>query len=149
MEHRALHSASHSARINHVLTGIAAAVDPGENEIGTLLAKQMKHAHDNAIGRSAANCESALGHLAKAQRIVERKRMRNARLVIFRRDHPNVVGKHARDLLAHFCRTPAGKCAFASAVPELVTRFGHQRYMRRYNDGQPYFCYWPSRARNR
>jgi hypothetical protein len=83
------------------LTGIVAAVDPGENEIGALVAKQMKRAHDNAIGRRAANRESALGHLAQTQRVVERKRMRNARLVIFRRDHPNVVGKHARDLLAH------------------------------------------------
>ena len=38
--------------------------------------------------------------LAQPQRIVERQRMGDARLVVFRRDHPNVVGQRARDLLA-------------------------------------------------
>ena len=39
--------------------------------------------------------------LAQPQRIVERERMGDARLVVFRRDHPDVVGQFARDLLAH------------------------------------------------
>ena len=36
--------------------------------------------------------------LAQPQRIVERERMRDARLVEFRRHHPDVVGERARDL---------------------------------------------------
>jgi hypothetical protein len=61
----------------------------------------MARAHDDAIGRRAAHRETALPDLAQAQRIVERQRMGDARLVVFRRDHPDVVGQSARDLLAH------------------------------------------------
>ena len=45
----------------YVLTDIAAAVDPGEDEIKALAAEQMTRAHNDAIGRRAAHRETALG----------------------------------------------------------------------------------------
>ena len=63
--------------------------------------EQVARAHDDAVGRRAAHRETPLGDLAQPQRVVERQRMGDARLVVFRRDHPDVVGKLARDLLAH------------------------------------------------
>ncbi len=68
---------------------------------GPLAVEQMARAHDHAIGRRAAHREPALGDLAQPQRIVERQRVRHARLVVFRRDHPDIVGNGAGDLLAH------------------------------------------------
>ena len=37
----------------------------------------------------------------KPQRIIDRERMRDAGLIVFRRDHPDLVGQGARDLLAY------------------------------------------------
>ena len=99
-EHRGLHRAGDGAGIDHVLAGIAAAIDAGEHQIGHLVLEQMPHAHDDAIGRRAAHREAALLDLAQPQRIVERQRMGDAGLIEFRRDDPDIVGQLARDLFA-------------------------------------------------
>ena len=62
--------------------------------------QQVARAHDHAVGRRAFDREVALAELAQPQRIVERQRMRHAGLVVFGRDHPDVVGELAGDLLA-------------------------------------------------
>ena len=99
-DHGAFHGAGDGAGIDHVLAGIAAAIDAGEHQIGIVAVEQMARAHDDAIGRRAAHRKAALADLAQPQRIVERQRMRDAGLIVFRRDHPDVVGQPARDLLA-------------------------------------------------
>ena len=86
--------------IDHILAGIAAAIDAGQHQIGQLGLEEMPHAHDDAIGRCAAHRETALLDLAQPQWIVERERVRDARLIEFRRDNPDVVGQFTRDLLA-------------------------------------------------
>ncbi len=60
----------------------------------------MTHAHDHAIGRRALDREMPLAHFAQSQRIVERQRMRHARLIGLRRHDPDVVRQSARDCLA-------------------------------------------------
>src|SRR5262245_59246164 len=57
----------------------------------------MPHAHDDAIGWRAFDGEMTLADLPHAQRIVQRERMRHARLIDFRRDDPHLLGKTARD----------------------------------------------------
>ena len=99
-DHGAFDGAGHGAGIDHVLAGIAAAIDAGEDEIGALAVEHVARAHDDAIGGRTAHGEAPLGDLAQPQRIVERQRMGDARLVVFRRDHPDIVGEGARDLLA-------------------------------------------------
>jgi hypothetical protein len=61
----------------------------------------MAHSHHDAVGRRALHGKPAFLHLAQPQRIVERERMRDAGLIGFRRDDPDVVRERARDLGAH------------------------------------------------
>ena len=96
----ALHRTGDGAGIDNVLAGIAAAVDAGEDQIRHLAVEQMTRAHDDAIGRRAAHRIPALGDLAQAQWIVERQRMRDAGLIVLRRNHPHVVRQRAGDLRA-------------------------------------------------
>ena len=97
-EQRAFHGAGHGAGIDHVLADIAAAIDAGQHEIDLLAVEHVAHAHDDAIGRRAAHRVAAVADLAQPQRIVERQRMRDARLIVLRRDDPDIVGQRARDL---------------------------------------------------
>ena len=65
-EHGAFHRAGDGAGIDHVLAGIAAAIDAGEHEIGILAVEHMARAHDDAIGRRAAHREAALARSGAA-----------------------------------------------------------------------------------
>jgi hypothetical protein len=62
--------------------------------------ENMACAHDHAIGRRAAHREFVLVDLAQTQRVVERKRMSHAGLVMLRRHDPDIFGKRVSDLLA-------------------------------------------------
>ena len=67
--------------------------------------------------------------LAQPQRIVERERMRDAGLIVFRRDHPDVVGQLARDLLADVepFRVDAVVVGDKDAQSSPLERAGHAR----------------------
>ena len=97
-EDGALDRAGDGAGIDHVLAGVAAAVDAGEDEIGPALLEQVHRAHDHAVGRRALDRVAALADRAQPQRIVERERVRDAGLVELRRHHPDVVGQRLADL---------------------------------------------------
>ena len=85
-------------RIGHVLGGVLAPVDAGQDQIRPLAVEDVAHPHDDAVGRRSLDGVTALVERAHAQRIVERERMRHAGLVEFRRHHPDIVGQRARDL---------------------------------------------------
>src|SRR6185369_16714725 len=86
------------AGIDHVLAGIAAAVDAGKNQIGWTVLDDVPRAHDHAVSGRAFDRKAALTDFAQPQWIVERKRMRDAGLVELRRDHPDVLRQRAADL---------------------------------------------------
>src|SRR6516164_5434796 len=58
----------------------------------------MACAHDNAVGGCSFDGEATLADLAQAQRIIERKRMRNTRLIELGRNHPDILRQGAGDL---------------------------------------------------
>jgi len=90
-EDGALDRARNRTRIDHVLAGIAATIDAGEHQIGRAILEDVARAHDDAVGGRALDREMTLAHLAQPQGIIERERMRHARLVVFGRYHPYVV----------------------------------------------------------
>ncbi len=100
-EHRAFHRAGDRAGIGDVVGDILAAVDAGEDEIRLLPIQDRAHAHDDAIGRRALHREAPFRNFAQPQRIVERERMGDARLIIFRRDDEDIIGKQFRDPFEH------------------------------------------------
>ena len=98
-EHGAFHRGGDGAGIDHVLGGVAAAIDAGQDQIRRML-HDVTHAHDDAIGRRALDGKAPLVDFAQAQRIVERQRMRHAGLIGLGCYDPDVVGQSARDFLA-------------------------------------------------
>ena len=99
---RALHGPGDGAGIGDVLGDVLAAVDARQDQVRLAALHDLAHAHDDAVGRRAAHREMARADLAQAQGIVERERMRDARLVALGRDDEDVVGKLGGDGLEHF-----------------------------------------------
>jgi len=94
----ALDRAGNGAGIDHVLAGVAAAVDAGKDQARRMVLDHVLGTHDHAVGRRAFDREAALADFPQPQRIVERERMGDAGLVEFGGKHPHIVGQRARDL---------------------------------------------------
>lgn len=96
--HRALDGAGDRAGIGHVVGNVRARIDAGEHEV-RLDVHYLPDAHDDAIGRRAAQREMLVGNLAQPQRFGKAQRMGKAALVRLGRDDPDIVRERARDPL--------------------------------------------------
>ena len=96
-EHRSLDRAGDRPGIGDVLRDVLAPVDPRQDEVRATVGHDLPHAHDHAVGRRALHRVMARADLAQPQRIAERQRMGDPRLVGLGGDDEQVVGELAGD----------------------------------------------------
>src|SRR5947207_7520506 len=94
-----LHRRRDGTGIGQILADIAAAIDPGQHEIGRFVAQQALDGEQDAIGRRAVAPITPRGDLGEAQRPARRQRVAGAALLLLRRDDPDIVRQLARDFL--------------------------------------------------
>ena len=68
---------------------------------GLRVLHDVGEAHHHRVGRRAGDAEAALAELPQADRHGQGQRMAGARLLLGRRDDPDVVGEGPRDRLQH------------------------------------------------
>ena len=94
---RALHRGRHRARIGHVLGKVRAAVDARQDHVGRRVLHDVRQREHHCVGRSSADREASLVVAAQPHRRGQRQRMAGARLLLGRRDDPDVVAELACD----------------------------------------------------
>jgi hypothetical protein len=76
---------------------LAPAIDPRQKQLRRL-GHQMARAHDGAVAGGPGNPVAPRPSLADPDRMMQADRVRNAALIVLRRDDPNLVGELAGDL---------------------------------------------------